>query len=53
VLRGAELRGVRTELAAATARAAARGVRDVPAVVTAAGQVFHGEGELEAAGAAA
>ena len=47
VLRGAELRTVRDGLRAATADAVARGVRDVPAVVTADGRVFHGDAELE------
>jgi len=53
VLRGAELRTVRDGLRAATADAVARGVRDVPAVVTADGRVFHGDTELERAAAAA
>jgi len=53
VLRSAELRGVREGLARATALAAERGVRGVPAVWTGA-QVFHGDGALEdAAGALA
>jgi 2-hydroxychromene-2-carboxylate isomerase len=47
VLKGAELRTVRDGLRAATQDAAARGVRDVPAVVTADGRVFHGDAELE------
>ena len=51
VLKGAELRGTRARLDAATAAAAAAGVLDVPAVV-AGGRVFHGERELEAAAAA-
>jgi 2-hydroxychromene-2-carboxylate isomerase len=49
VLRGAELRTVRAGLRTATADAIARGVRDVPAVVTAGGRVFHGDAELERA----
>ena len=53
VLRGAELRTVRDGLRAATADAVARGVRDVPAVVTADGRVFHGDTELERAAAPA
>ena len=53
VLRGAELRTVRDGLRAATADAVARGVRDVPAVVTAGGRVFHGDTELERAAAPA
>lgn len=53
VLRGAELRTVRDGLRAATADAVARGVRDVPAVVTADGRVFHGDTELERAAATA
>jgi len=52
VLRGAELRTVRDGLRTATEQAAARGVRDVPAVVTADGRVFHGDVELERAAAA-
>jgi 2-hydroxychromene-2-carboxylate isomerase len=53
VLRAVELRSVAGALERATAEAAARGVRDVPAVWTPAG-VFHGEAELErAAGALA
>jgi 2-hydroxychromene-2-carboxylate isomerase len=50
VLRGAELRSVAEQLAAATATAAAAGVRDVPAV-TVGGRVFHGERALEDAAA--
>ena len=53
VLKGAELRTVRDGLRQATADAVARGVRDVPAVVTADGRVFHGDTELERAAAAA
>jgi 2-hydroxychromene-2-carboxylate isomerase len=51
VLKAAELRGVRNALDAATARAAALGVRDVPAVWTGE-RVFHGQAELERAAAA-
>ena len=54
VIKGAELRGTRSRLEAATEEARAAGVRDVPAVVTAGGRVFHGDRELEkAAGAPA
>jgi 2-hydroxychromene-2-carboxylate isomerase len=53
VLKGAELRTVREGLRAATADAVARGVRDVPAVVTADGHVFHGDAELGRAAAPA
>ncbi|MGZ4268448.1 MAG: DsbA family protein [Solirubrobacteraceae bacterium] len=52
VLKGAELRTVRDALRAATQRAAERGVRDVPAVVTTDARVFHGDVELERAAAA-
>ncbi len=48
VVKGAELRGTRARLDAATAAARAAGVREVPAVVIG-GRVFHGDGELEAA----
>ena len=51
VLKAAELRGVRAALDAATARAVALGVRDVPAVWTGE-HVFHGQAELERAAAA-
>jgi 2-hydroxychromene-2-carboxylate isomerase len=51
VLKGAELRGTRARLEAATAAAAAAGVLDVPALVIG-DRVFHGERELEAAAAA-
>jgi 2-hydroxychromene-2-carboxylate isomerase len=51
VLKAAELRGVREALAAATARARALGVRDVPAVWTGE-RVFHGHADLERAAAA-
>jgi 2-hydroxychromene-2-carboxylate isomerase len=53
VLKGAELRTVRDGLRQATTDAVARGVRDVPAVVTADGRVFHGDVELERAAAPA
>lgn len=49
VRKGAELRTVRDALRTATADAAARGVRDVPAVATADGRVFHGDAQLERA----
>jgi 2-hydroxychromene-2-carboxylate isomerase len=51
VLKGAELRGTRNRLDAATAAARAAGVRDVPAVLVGE-RVFHGDRELEAAAAA-
>jgi 2-hydroxychromene-2-carboxylate isomerase len=41
VIKGAELRGTRERLDAATADAVAAGVRDVPAVVTAAGDLIE------------
>jgi 2-hydroxychromene-2-carboxylate isomerase len=41
VIKGADLRGTRERLEAATAEARAAGVRDVPAVVTAAGDVIE------------
>ena len=41
VIKGAELRGTRERLEAATAAARAAGVRDVPAVVTASGEVIE------------
>ena len=41
VIKGAGLRGTRERLEAATAEAAAAGVREVPAVVTAAGEVIE------------
>lgn len=41
VVKGAELRGTRERLDAATAQARAAGVREVPAVVTADGQVIE------------
>jgi 2-hydroxychromene-2-carboxylate isomerase len=51
VLKAAELRGVREALDAATARARALGVRDVPAVWTGE-RVFHGHADLERGAAA-
>ena len=51
VLKAADLRGVRDALDVATARAAALGVRDVPAVWTGE-RVFHGQAALEHAAAA-
>jgi 2-hydroxychromene-2-carboxylate isomerase len=50
VLKGAELRSVGDQLSAATATAAALGVRDVPAVRIGE-HVFHGERDLEQAAA--
>ena len=50
VLRGAELRSVSEQLAAATSAAAALGVRDVPALAVG-DRVFHGERLLEHAAA--
>jgi 2-hydroxychromene-2-carboxylate isomerase len=52
VLRAVELRSVRDALAARTAWAAARGVRDVPAVVVGE-RVFQGDAALPAAARAA
>ena len=52
VLKAVELRSVRDELARATAAAADRGVRDVPAVAVGA-EVFHGDAGLPAAARAA
>jgi 2-hydroxychromene-2-carboxylate isomerase len=54
LLKGADLRGTRAALDAATALAAARGVRDVPAVWVpgAPDLVFHGDEGLDAAAAA-
>jgi 2-hydroxychromene-2-carboxylate isomerase len=49
VLKGAELRTVVRALDAATALAAQRGVRGVPAVWLADGSVFHGDDELDLA----
>ncbi len=52
VLRGAALQSIATRLDEATALAAARGVRDVPAVWLPAGKVFLGDDALEHAAAA-
>jgi 2-hydroxychromene-2-carboxylate isomerase len=52
VLKAVELRSVREALAAETAAAAARGVRDVPAIVVGE-QAFHGDAGLSGAAAAA
>jgi 2-hydroxychromene-2-carboxylate isomerase len=52
VATGAALDSVGRALEAATALAAARGVRDVPAVWLPDGRVFHGDGELDGAPAA-
>jgi 2-hydroxychromene-2-carboxylate isomerase len=52
VLKAVELRSVRDALVAETAAAAARGVRDVPAIVIG-DQVFHGDAGLPAAARAA
>jgi 2-hydroxychromene-2-carboxylate isomerase len=49
VLKGAGLRSIAARLDDATALAARRGVRDVPAVWTPAGEVFHGDDALERA----
>ncbi len=51
LLTGAATRGTRTSLARATELARERGVRSVPAVWVA-GEVFHGDAELERAAAA-
>jgi 2-hydroxychromene-2-carboxylate isomerase len=51
LLQGAATRGVASALARATALARERGVRSVPAVWVA-GEVFHGDAELERAAAA-
>ena len=51
LLTGAATRGTTTSLARATALARERGVRSVPAVWVA-GEVFHGDAELERAAAA-
>jgi 2-hydroxychromene-2-carboxylate isomerase len=48
VAKGAELKGTRARLEAATAAARAAGVRDVPALVVGS-RVFHGDRELEGA----
>jgi 2-hydroxychromene-2-carboxylate isomerase len=47
VLKALNLRAVTAALDAATAQAAAQGVRDVPAVLAPSGRVFHGDAELE------
>ena len=52
VLKAAGLRSVAERLHAATALAAARGVRDVPAVWLPGGEVFHGDASLEQAASA-
>jgi len=52
VLKSACLRSIAARLDDATALAAARGVRDVPAVWLADGEVFHGDEALEQAAAA-
>src|SRR3954470_10465818 len=49
VLKGAELRSIGDRLSAATALAAQRGVRDVPAVWLPDGEVFHGDPGLDEA----
>lgn len=49
VLKAAQLRSVADRLDAATALAASRGVRDVPAVWVAGGEVFHGDDALDRA----
>jgi 2-hydroxychromene-2-carboxylate isomerase len=49
VSKGAELTSVARALDEATARAAQRGVRDVPAVWLADGRVFHGDEALDGA----
>jgi 2-hydroxychromene-2-carboxylate isomerase len=49
VLKAAALRSIAGRLEAATALAAERGVRDVPAVWLATGEVFHGDEALEQA----
>jgi 2-hydroxychromene-2-carboxylate isomerase len=51
VARGAELRGVREQLSAATGDASKHGIKDVPAIVFGE-QVFEGEGCVEQAAAA-
>jgi 2-hydroxychromene-2-carboxylate isomerase len=51
VARGAELRGVREQLAAATSDASKHGIKDVPAIVFGE-QVFEGESCVEQAAAA-
>jgi 2-hydroxychromene-2-carboxylate isomerase len=47
VLKGVELRSVAADLETATATAADRGVRDVPAVWLPDGRVFHGDADLD------
>lgn len=49
VLKGAELRSVAAALEQATAQAARRGVRDVPALSLPDGRVFHGDDALDGA----
>jgi 2-hydroxychromene-2-carboxylate isomerase len=49
VLKAAALRSIADRLEAATTLAAERGVRDVPAVWLATGEVFHGDEALEQA----
>ena len=49
VLKGAGLKSIAARLGEATALAAQRGVRDVPAVWLPAGEVFHGDDALELA----
>ena len=53
VLKGAALQSIAARLDAATALAAQRGVRDVPAVWLPNGEVFHGDDALERAAALA
>ena len=54
LIKGAELGSTKRRLDEATAGAVAAGVLDVPAIVTAGGEVFHGDRALEkAAGAPA
>ena len=52
LLKGAGTAGMERRLQEATALAAERGVRSVPAVWTVDGAVFHGDAELDAAAAA-
>jgi 2-hydroxychromene-2-carboxylate isomerase len=52
VLKAAELGSIAARLDAATALAAQRGVRDVPAVWLATDEVFHGDDALEQAASA-
>ena len=52
LIKGAGTASVARGLREATAQAAERGVRSVPAVWTTAGGVFHGDAELDAAAAA-